>query len=233
MLPSSPEAQANRSTLSGRKAVLCLHGCIGPCILFCYDIVCVSQQCVSQKLMHEIRRCFYISNLDHQINEDIRDKQIRLIDAEGNQAGIVSLKEAMDAAAASNMDLVKIAPQASPPVCRIMDYGKFRFEQAKKEKEAKKRQHIVEVKEVRFSPKIDVHDFEVKLKNAHRFLNDGNRVKVTVRFRGREMAHTSIGRDLLLKFSDQCEEIATMDRNPKLEGRQMTMFLAPKANKAP
>lgn len=170
--------------------------------------------------------------MDHQINEDIRDKQVRLIDAEGNQVGIVSIKEAMDAAMASNLDLVNIAPAAKPPVCRIMDYGKFRFEQAKKEKEARKRQHVVEVKEIRFSPKIDVHDFEVKLKNARRFLEDGNRVKVTVRFRGREMAHTSIGQQLLQKFAEQCQDLATMDKNPKLEGRQMTMFLAPKANKA-
>lgn len=169
--------------------------------------------------------------MEHQINEEIRDKEVRLIDAEGNQAGIVPIAKALEAAAAKNLDLVKIAPNAVPPVCRVMDYGKFRFEQAKREKEAKKNQHVVEIKEVRMSPGIDVNDFNVKVRNAQRFLSDGNRVKVAVRFRGREMAHTDIGKRLLEKFAADCAEVATMDKEPKLDGRHMTMFLSCKQNK--
>ena len=130
-----------------------------------------------------------------------------------------------------NLDLVKIAPNATPPVCKIMDYGKFRFEQLKKEKEAKKNQHVVEVKEIRMSPSIDTNDFNTKVKNAMKFLKDGNRVKVTVRFRGREMAHTSLGADLLKKFGSDCAELATVAKDAKLEGRNMSMFLSPKNSK--
>ena len=126
------------------------------------------------------------------------------------------------------MDLVKISPQAKPPVCKLMDYGKFRFEQGKREKEARKNQHVVEIKEIRMSPGIDVGDFNVKLKNAQKFLTEGNRVKVSVRFRGREMAHTDIGRKLLDKFAEQCAEVASLDKGAKLEGRNMSMFLSPK-----
>ena len=127
-----------------------------------------------------------------------------------------------------SMDLVLISPQAKPPVCRIMDYGKFRFEQTKKEKEAKKNQRVIEIKEIRMSPGIDTNDFNTKLKNAQKFLADGDRVKVSVRFRGREMAHTEIGADLLKDFAEKCAEIANMDKAPKLEGRNMSMFLSPK-----
>ena len=127
------------------------------------------------------------------------------------------------------MDLVKIAPAAVPPVCRIMDYGKFRFEQAKREKEAKKHQHNVEIKEIRLSPGIDIHDFTFKQKNAQKFLKEGNKVKVSIRFRGREMAHTSIGQSQMLKFAEGLAETASVERPPKLEGRNMTMFMAPKA----
>ena len=126
------------------------------------------------------------------------------------------------------MDLVKISPGSNPPVCKIMDYGKFRFEQAKKEKEAKKNQRIIEIKEIRMSPGIGENDFNTKLKNAQKFLNDGDRVKASVRFRGREMAHTDIGAELLKNFADKCAEIANMDKAPKLEGRNMSMFLSPK-----
>jgi len=167
----------------------------------------------------------------HQINEEIRDKEIRLISAEGEQLGIMSAKEALALAEEQELDLVKISPTAVPPVCKLMDYGKFKFEQTKREKEAKKNQHVVEIKEIRMSPGIDVGDFNVKLRNAQKFLADGNRVKVTVRFRGREMAHTDIGKNLLVKFAEDCAEIASMDKNPKLEGRNMSMFLAPKAAK--
>ncbi len=165
------------------------------------------------------------------INEQIRDREIRLIGSDGEQLGIMSAREAMKIAQEAELDLVKIAPNATPPVCKIMDYGKFRFEQMKKEKEAKKNQRVVEVKEVRMSPNIDTNDFNVKLKNAQKFLKEGNRVKVTVRFRGREMAHTSIGEVLLKQFGESCAEIATVEKNPKLEGRLMTMFLSPKAAK--
>jgi translation initiation factor IF-3 len=139
------------------------------------------------------------------------------------------LQQAMDVAIEKDLDLVKIAPGSNPPVCKIMDYGKFRFEQAKKDKEAKKNQHIVEIKEVRMSPGIGENDFNVKLKNAQKFLTDGDRVKVSVRFRGREMAHTNLGEELLKQFAEKCSEIAVLDKQPKLEGRSMSMFLSPKA----
>ena len=172
-----------------------------------------------------------ISKVMHQLNEEINDREIRLIGEEGEQLGIMSADEALNIADERGLDLVKISPQAVPPVCKLMNYGKFRFEQSKREKEAKKNQHVVEVKEVRMSPNIDTNDFNVKLKNAQKFLKDGNRVKVTVRFRGREMAHTSIGEVLLKQFGEQCLEVATVEKNPKLDGRNMTMFLSPKAAK--
>ena len=130
-----------------------------------------------------------------------------------------------------DVDLVEVAPNAQPPVCRLMDYGKFRFEQSKREKEARKNQHVVEIKEIRMSPGIDIGDFNTKLKNAQKFIADGNRVKVSVRFRGREMAHTDIGRDLLDRFAAQCAETANLDKPAKLEGRNMSMFLSPKTGK--
>ena len=148
-------------------------------------------------------RCFDISKQVHELNEDIRDKEIRLIGAEGEQLGIMSSAEALKIADEQGLDLVKISPQAVPPVCKLMNYGKFRFEQSKREKENKKNQHVVEIKEIRMSPGIDVGDFNTKLKNAQKFIADGNRVKVSVRFRGREMAHTDIGKDLLDKFAEQ------------------------------
>ena len=172
-----------------------------------------------------------IAKLDHQLNEEIRDKEIRLIGADGAQLGIMSAEAANALAEEQGLDLVKISPNATPPVCKIMDYGKFRFEQMKKEKEAKKNQHVVEIKEVRMSPNIDTNDFNVKLKNAQKFLTDGNRVKVSVRFRGREMAHTDIGEKLLLNFAEDCSQIANMEKNPKLDGRFMAMFLSPKNTK--
>ncbi len=154
---------------------------------------------------------------------------MRLIDANGSQLGVMSAAEAQRHADEAGLDLVKISPNAVPPVCKLMDYGKFKFEQAKRDKEAKKNQHVVEIKEIRMSPGIDIGDFNVKLRNAQKFLADGNRVKVTVRFRGREMAHTDIGKRLLLDFAAQCSELATMDKDPKLDGRHMSIFLAAKA----
>lgn len=141
------------------------------------------------------------------------------------------IAEAMNVAIEQELDLVKISPNANPPVCKIMDYGKYRFEQAKREKEARKNQHIVEVKEIRMSPGIGLNDFNVKLRNGQKFLKEGDRLKVTVRFRGRQMAHTNLGEELLKKFAQECAEIASVDKNPKLEGRHMTMFLSPKTSK--
>ena len=178
-------------------------------------------------------RCFSISNMAHQINEDIRDKEVRLISSDGQQLGIMSSRDALAVAAKAGLGLVKISPKATPPVCKVMDYGKYRFEQSKREKEAKKNQHVVEIKEIRMSPSIDVGDLNTKLRNANKFLAAGNRVKVTVRFRGREMAHTNIGEELLKKFAESCAEIASMDRKPKLEGRHMTILLSPKVSKEP
>ena len=143
----------------------------------------------------------------------------------------MSSSQALSIAEEAGLDLVKISPKAIPPVCKIMDYGKFRFEQSKREKEAKKNQHVVEIKEVRMSPGIDVGDFNTKLRSAQKFLAEGNRVKVTVRFRGREMAHTEIGLNLLKDFAAQCAAVANMDKAPKLEGRHMSMFLVPKTQK--
>ena len=171
---------------------------------------------------------FHIANAVHQINEEIRDKEIRLIGDQGEQLGIMSSEEALRIATERELDLVKIAPGSNPPVCKIMDYGKYRFEQTKKEKEAKKNQRVIEIKEIRMSPGIDTNDFNTKLKNAQKFLTDGDRVKVSVRFRGREMAHTDIGATLLKDFAAKCAEIANMDKAPKLEGRNMSMFLSPK-----
>ena len=175
--------------------------------------------------------CFGISSNVHQLNEEIRDSEIRLIGSTGEQLGIMSAAQAQHIADEQGLDLVKISPQANPPVCKLMDYGKFRFEQSKREKEARKNQHVVEIKEVRMSPGIDVGDFNTKLKNAQKFLSEGDRVKVSVRFRGREMAHTEIGRDLLLRFAEQASEIAVMDKEPKMEGRSMSIFLSPRSGK--
>lgn len=158
---------------------------------------------------------------------------MRLVAADGEQLGIMSAREALEKAEEASLDLVKISPNAVPPVCKLMDYGKFKFEQTKREKEAKKNQHVVEIKEVRMSPSIDVNDFNVKLRNAQKFLGEGDRVKVTVRFRGREMAHTEIGRELLLKFAEECAEVAAMDKEPKLDGRHMSIFLSSKIAKEP
>ena len=145
--------------------------------------------------------------------------------------GIVSSAEALRMAEEQGLDLAKISPNAVPPVCKILDYGKFRFDQLKKEKEAKKNQRVVEIKEIRMSPGIDTNDLNTKMRSAVKFLKEGNRVKVTVRFRGREMAHTNIGEKLLLTFAEECSEVANMEKNPKLDGRFMAMFLSPKNTK--
>ena len=169
-----------------------------------------------------------IAKLDHQLNEEIRDKEIRLIGADGAQLGIMSSAQANAMAEEQGMDLVKISPNATPPVCKIMDYSKFCFDQKKREKEARKNQHVIEVKEIRMSPGIGENDFNTKLKNGQKFLQGGDRLKVTIRFRGREMAHTNIGEQLLRDFAAKCADIANLDKQPKLEGRNMSMFLSPK-----
>ena len=172
-----------------------------------------------------------IATKETQINEEIRDKEVRVIDSEGNQLGVMSIEEALRLAEEKNTDLVKIAPQAKPPVCKIMDYGKYRFEQAKREKEAKKNQRVIEIKEVRLSLNIDTHDFETKVGHAIKFLKGGNRVKVSIRFRGREMAHPVNGLVTMSKFADACSEFGTVEKPAKLEGRSMLMFLAAKSSK--
>ena len=170
-----------------------------------------------------------IANVTHPLNEDIREPQIRLIGDDGEQLGIMSSEQALQIAQERDLDLVMISPVAKPPVCKIMDYGKYRFEQAKREKEARKNQHVIEVKEIRMSPSIGENDFLVKLRNGQKFLAEGNRLKVTVRFRGREMAHTDLGRQLLERFAAECADVAKLDKGAKLEGRLMTEFFSPKA----
>ena len=187
-------------------------------------------------LWHPLFYCFLlevltIAKLDHQLNDEIQDKEIRLIGADGAQLGIVSASEANAMADEQGLDLVKISPNAVPPVCKIMDYSKFCYDQKKREKDAKKNQKVVEIKEIRMSPSIDTNDLNTKVKAAKKFLADGDRVKVSVRFRGREMAHTNLGEKLLMDFAEACADCATMEKNPKLEGRFMAMFLTPKTNK--
>ncbi|MDD3428929.1 MAG: translation initiation factor IF-3 [Oscillospiraceae bacterium] len=165
-----------------------------------------------------------------ELNEEIRDKEVRLIGADGAQLGVVAVAEALKLAAEANLDLVKIAPQAVPPVCKILDYGKYRFEQQKKEKEAKKNQKVVDIKEVRLSLNIDTHDFDTKVGHAQKFIKSGDKVKVSIRFRGREMAHTELGLDVLKRFAEAMPD-AVVEKQPKLEGRSMMMFLAPPQTK--
>ena len=172
-----------------------------------------------------------INSVSHQINEEITDSEVRMIDEDGTQLGIMPVSEAMQIAIQKDLDLVKIAPTSNPPVCKIMDYGKFRYEQAKKVKEVRRHQHVVEVKEIRMSPSIGDNDFKVKLRNGVKFLKEGDRLKITVRFRGREMAHTDLGEKLLTRFAEECAEFGTVDKNPKLDGRHMSMFLTPKQSK--
>ncbi|KQX51595.1 translation initiation factor IF-3 [Paenibacillus sp. LMG 31458] len=162
------------------------------------------------------------------INDEIRVKEVRLIGADGEQLGITPIREALQIALDANLDLVNVAPTAKPPVCRIMDYGKFRYETQKKEKEARKNQKIVDIKEIRLSATIDEHDFQTKLRNAVKFLGEGDKVKASVRFRGREIAHSEIGRRVLERLATETADISSQERAPKLEGRSMIMILTPK-----
>lgn len=171
-------------------------------------------------------RCKVISDL--LINEQIRDKEVRVIGEDGEQLGIMSAKEALKLAEEAGVDLVKIAPTAKPPVCKIVDYGKFKYEQTRKEKEAKKKQKVVEIKEIRLSPNIDTNDLNTKINAAKKFISKGDRVKVTLRFRGREMAHMNTSKHILDDFAQALADVAVVDKAPKVEGRSMTMFLAEK-----
>lgn len=162
------------------------------------------------------------------INGQIRDKEVRVIGTDGEQLGVMSAREAQKLADEAELDLIKIAPKAQPPVCKIMDYGKFRYEQQKREKEAKKKQHVVETKEIRLSPNVELNDLKIKANNARKFITKGDKVKVTLRFRGREMAHISSSAHVLDDFAEMLEDIAQVSKAAKLEGRNMTMFLEKK-----
>jgi translation initiation factor IF-3 len=165
---------------------------------------------------------------DMFVNESIRARQVRLIGQDGDQLGIKTKQEAIDLAKNANLDLVLVAPNAKPPVCRIMDYGKFRYEQQKKEKEARKNQKVISLKEIRLSPSIEEHDFNTKLKNARKFLEKGDKVKASIRFRGRAITHSELGRQVLERLAKECEEVGSIEAAPKMEGRSMFLVLAPK-----
>lgn len=190
--------------------------------LYASALFCLSKQC------RLFRRCLGIAKQELMINEEIKDKEVRLIGPDGGQLGVVSAKEALAMADQHNLDLVKIAPQAKPPVCRIMDYGKHKFELAKREKEAKKNQKVIAIKEVRLSPNIDDHDFNTKVNQGIKFLKAGDKVKVSVRFRGREITHSASGKELLLKVKEAMAEFGVVEKDIKMEGRSMAMFVSPK-----
>lgn len=179
-------------------------------------------------IVKKYRRCLAIKEL--QINEEIRDREVRLISEDGEQLGIVPSREAQKMAEEKELDLVKISPNAKPPVCKIMDYGKYKYELAKKEKEAKKKQKIISIKEIRLTPNIEENDLQTKAKKANGFLKDEDKVKVSVRFRGRELGNTAAGREVLERFAELTSENGVIDKKPKLEGRNMVMFLSPKSS---
>ncbi len=194
--------------------------------------------CVARRIFFErffvysIWRCITISAKELTINDDIRVKEVRMLDENNGQLGIMNLNDAKAYAYERGLDLVLIAPTAVPPVARAMDYGKYRYEADKKEKEAKKKQQVVEVKEVQLSCRIDTHDFETKANRAIKFLQDGNKVRVSLRFKGREIAHQELGREMLERFQEAVSEFGTVDKKPVLDGKQLTMFIAPVKNTA-
>jgi len=163
-----------------------------------------------------------------RINEEIRAREVRVVSGTGEQLGIMNVRDALRLAGEQQLDLVEVAPNAKPPVCRIMDYGKYKYEQSKREKEAKKKQKVINIKEVKLRPNIEDHDFETKAKNAVRFLKDGDKVKATIMFRGREMSHTELGKVLLDRLAELVKDIAVIERHPKVEGKNMIMILSPK-----
>lgn len=183
-----------------------------------------------QSILKKTWRWLTISK-DMFVNEGIRARELRLIDQNGNQLGVKSRNEALDIAARANLDLVLVAPNAKPPVARIMDYGKYRFEQQKREKEARKNQKVINVKEVRLSPTIDEHDFNTKLRNGRKFLEKGDKVKASIRFRGRAITHKEIGQKVLNRFAEECNDVATVESKPRMDGRSMFLVLAPKTEK--
>lgn len=197
--------------------------------MFCFIVTWVS---LCSRLCYYLRRCFTIAIKELAINAEIKFKEVRVIDSDGSQLGILSNEKAKEAAEARELDLVCMSPNAVPPVCKIMDYGKYRFEQIKREKEAKKNQKVIEIKEIRIiGLGIDKHDFNTKGNHAIRFLKDGNKVKVAIRFRGRELGHPEQGLELMENFRKYCEEYCTVEKDAKMEGRNMLMFLAPKSSK--
>jgi translation initiation factor IF-3 len=167
---------------------------------------------------------------DIRINEGIRVREVRVVSADGEQLGIMSIQEALDAARSRDFDLVEVAPDANPPVCRIMDFGKYKYTQARRQKEARKKQTTISVKEVKMGPKTEKHDFDFKLKHVRRFLEEGHKAKVTVRFKGREMAHTELGWKMLNKMVEAVSDIAVTENNPRMEGRMLHIMLSPKAH---
>lgn len=178
-------------------------------------------------------RCKAISAKEMQINDEIKAKEVRVVGEDGEQLGIMGLNDAKEKAYSKGLDLVLMAPNAAPPVCRIMDYGKFRFERDKKEKEARKKQQVIKVKEVQLSCRIDKHDFDTRVNHARRFLEDGDKVKAVVRFKGRELAHMELGRQVLDKFQEACSGVGSADKGAVVEGRFMTLILSPVKNQSP
>ncbi|MBR5329036.1 MAG: translation initiation factor IF-3 [Firmicutes bacterium] len=181
--------------------------------------------------VNSLWRCITIAFKDLRINEQIRVPQVRLIDADGTQLDIMATKDAQRISAERGLDLVEIAPQAKPPVCKIMDYGKYRFDQIKREKETKKNQKVVEIKEVKLRPNIEDHDFETKARNGEKFLKSGNKVKVTIMFRGREITHPELGKELCERMAERLADVSSVEKAAKVEGRNMTMILVPKNDK--
>ena len=196
-----------------------------------FPLFCCNYYCAVKNGLHN-GGVFNISAKEMTINEDIKAKEVRVIGPEGETLGVMPTNAALNAAYEQGYDLVLMAPQAEPPVCRIMDYGKYRFERDKKEKEAKKKQQIIELKEIQLSCRIDTHDFETKLRHAKRFLTDGNKVRVVMRFKGREMSHVSIGQEIMTKFQEACSELGNVDKAPVLDGRFMSMVITPLKFKA-
>lgn len=184
-------------------------------------------ECCALRSVFYFKEVKAISN-DYFINDQIRDREVRVIGADGEQLGVMSIEDALDEAEKAELDLVKIAPNANPPVCKIVDYGKFKYEQIRKEKDARKKQKTVEIKEIRMSPNIDTNDHNTKMSAARKFLAKGNRVKVTLRFRGREMAHMQDSKYILDDFAEALSDVAVVDKAPKVEGRTMTITLAEK-----
>ena len=164
-----------------------------------------------------------------RVNDRIDSSEIRLIGAEGENVGVVTPARGQELADQVGLDLVEISPNASPPVCKIMDFGKYKYEQQKRESEARKKQKIIEIKEIKFRPGTDIHDYEVKMRSVYKFLENGDKVKITMRFRGREMAHQNLGRELLERVADDVKELGKVENMPKMEGRQMTMMIGPAA----